>query len=105
MRCSLKEDALLALGIIVIRCSGSSHQGCLTATSQTLLCQPPLENHTMDATPLQVFAEVSGLVMSLSPNSVLTANTLPRIFITRELIVSIPSSLTFALSDRCGLLH
>lgn len=59
----------------------------------------------MNATPLQVFAEVSGLVMPLSLNSVLTANTLPQLFVTRELIVPMPSSLSFALSDRCGLLH
>lgn len=104
-RCSLKEDALLALGVSVIRCLVSPHQGCLTATSQALLCQPPLENHTMDATPLQVFAEVSGLVLPLSLNSVLTANTLSRLLVTRELIVPMPSSLSFVLSNRWGLLR
>lgn len=59
----------------------------------------------MNATPLQVFAEVSGLVMLLSLHSVLTANTLPRLFVTRELTVPIPSFLSFARSDRCGLLY
>lgn len=39
--CTLREDALLALGVSVIRCAGSPHQGCLTATSQARLCQPP----------------------------------------------------------------
>lgn len=89
----------MALGVSVIRCSGPLHQGCPTETSQALLCQPPLENHIMDATPLQVFTNVSGLILPLSLNSVLTTNTLPRLFVTSELIAPIPSSLSLALSD------
>lgn len=100
----LKEDSISAVGVSVLRWSGSLFQGCLTVTPQVLLWQAPAEDHTMDAALLQVLANLSGLALPRSLNPVLTSNTLPRLFLAREYIVSIPSSLSVALSDRWGSL-